>query len=216
MGNKTNPTSMRVGVNQNWKSIWYASKADYAKMMHEDLKINEIIRKKLKAAGVDEVIIKRSMNKVLIEITVARPGVVIGRGGAGIEDLKKELKKRIKGDVEPKILEIKKNDVSASLIAENIGNQLERRIVPKYAAEREVENARSSGGAKGVKIWISGRIKGAEIARTEKFQWGRVPLQTLRADIDYAYRAIEVPNAGKHGIKVWIFKGDKNEIEYDE
>ncbi|MBN1915953.1 30S ribosomal protein S3 [Candidatus Dojkabacteria bacterium] len=216
MGNKTNPTSMRVGVNQNWKSVWYSSKSDYAKMMHEDLMINEIIRKKLKPAGVDEIRIKRSMNKVLIEITVARPGVVIGRGGAGIEDLKKELKKKIKGDVEPKILEVKKNDVSANLIAENIGNQLERRIVPKYAAEREVENARSASGVKGVKIWISGRIKGAEIARTEKFQWGRIPLQTLRADIDYSYKSVQVPNAGKQGIKVWVYKGDKNEIEYDE
>ena len=216
MGNKTNPTSMRVGVNQGWKSIWYAGKADYADMMHEDLAITALVKKKLKPAGVAEVRIKRSMNKVLIEIVVARPGVVIGRGGAGIEELKKVLQKKIKGDVEPKIIEVKKNDVSAELIAEAIANQLERRIVPKYASEREIENARNSGGVKGVKIWVGGRIKGVEIARTEKFQWGQIPLQTLKANIDYAERSVQVPNAGKHGIKVWVYKGDKVGITYDE
>lgn len=216
MGNKANTTGMRVGVNRNWNSIWYAHKSDYADIIHEDRKIEKIVRNKIKAAGVDKVIIKRSMNKVLVEIVVARPGVVIGRGGAGVEELKTMLKRKIKGQVDLKILEVKKNDASARLVAEGIANQIERRIMPKYAIEREAENAKSSGSVKGIKIWVSGRIKGAEIARTEKYQWGRVPNQTLRADIDYAYLDRSVPNAGKHGIKVWIYKGDKNEIEYDE
>ncbi len=216
MGNKTNPTSMRVGVNKNWNSIWFANKADYAKTLHEDFAIEKLIRAKIKAAGIDKVIIKRSMNKILIEIIAARPGVVIGRGGAGVEELKKDLQRKVKGQIDLKILEVKKNDVSAAIIAENIGNQLERRIVPKYSVERELENAKSSAIVKGIKVWVSGRIKGAEIARTEKFQWGRVPAQTLRADIDYCYRAVQVPNAGKHGIKVWVFKGDKPEITYED
>jgi small subunit ribosomal protein S3 len=215
MGHKVNPTAYRTGVNKGWSSMWYATKEQFGDYLHEDLKVKEFVSKKLVNAGVAEVKIKRSMNKVLVEIKVARPGIVIGRGGAGIEELKSNLKKMIKGDVDLKIFEVKKPEASAKLIADNIKAQLERRIVPKYAVSRELENAKNSNFVKGVRVWVSGRIKGAEIARTEKFQFGTVPLQTLRADVDYIQIEAMVPNAGKHGIKVWVFTGEKLNIEND-
>jgi len=215
MGHKVNPTAYRTGVNKGWSSMWYATKEQFGDYLHEDLKVKEFVSKKLVNAGVAEVKIKRSMNKVLVEIKVARPGIVIGRGGAGIEELKTNLKKMLKGDVDLKIFEVKRPEASAKLIADNIKAQLERRIVPKYAVSRELENAKNSNFVKGVRVWVSGRIKGAEIARTEKFQFGTVPLQTLRADIDYIQIEAMVPNAGKHGIKVWVFTGEKLNIEND-
>jgi small subunit ribosomal protein S3 len=210
MGNKVNPIAHRLGVNKPWNSFWFAPKADYSKYLHEDIKLRDFVRKQLVNAGVDTVTIKRSMNKVSIEVKVARPGVVIGRGGAGIEELKTKLKDMMKTDVELKIFEIKKPEIVARLIAENIKSQLERRIVPKYAMLREIENAKKSNAILGIRIWVSGRIKGAEIARTEKYQWGSIPLQTIRADIDYTYITAQVPNAGKQGIKVWVYLGEKN------
>jgi len=215
MGHKVNPTAYRTGVNKGWSSMWYATKEQFGDYLHEDLKVKEFVSKKLVNAGVAEVKIKRSMNKVLVEIKVARPGIVIGRGGAGIEELKTNLKKMLKGDVDLKIFEVKRPEASAKLIADNIKAQLERRIVPKYAVSRELENAKNSNFVKGVRVWVSGRIKGAEIARTEKFQFGTVPLQTLRADIDYIQIEAMVPNADKHGIKVWVFTGEKLNIEND-
>jgi len=209
MGHKVNPIAYRIGVNKGWNSFWFAPKEQFQKYLHEDIKLREYIRKQLLNAGVDTVIIKRSMNKITIEVKVARPGVVIGRGGEGIEKLKNSLKKMLKGDVELKVFELKKPETVARLIAENIKAQLERRVVPKYAMMREIENARNSMAIKGIRIWVSGRIKGAEIARTEKFQWGSIPLQTLRADIDYTYITAAVPNAGKQGIKVWVYLGEK-------
>ena len=209
MGHKVNPIAYRLGVNKGWNSFWFAPKAQFATYLHEDLKLREYVRKQLLNAGVDSVIIKRSMNKITIEVKVARPGVVIGRGGEGIEKLKASLKKMLKGDVELKIFELKKPEAVARLIAENVKAQVERRVVPKYAMIREIENAKNSMAIKGIRIWVSGRIKGAEIARTEKFQWGSIPLQTLRADIDYTYITAQVPNAGKHGIKVWVYLGEK-------
>ena len=212
MGHKVNPTGFRLGVNKGWNSVWYATKEEFAKNLHEDLKLREYVNGKLFNAGVQSVIIKRSMNKVLVEVKVARPGIVIGRAGAGIEELKNNVKKMVKGDVELKIFEVKRPEAVAKIVADNIKAQLERRIVPRYAVSREIDNAKNSNFVKGIRIWISGRIKGVEIARTEKFQWGTVPLQTLRADIDYYYLTAAVPNAGIHGIKVWIFTGEKNEI----
>lgn len=212
MGHKVHPNGFRLGVNKGWNSIWYAAKNQYGDLLQEDIKIRKFIFEKLVAAGIDTVKIKRSMNKILVEVTVARPGVVIGRGGSGIEDLKKKLNSMVKGDVELKIFEIKRPESVARIIGENIRGQLTRRIVPKYAALREIENAKQSGIVKGIRIWVSGRIKGAEIARTEKFQWGTVPLQTIRGDIDYAFLEALVPNAGKHGIKIWVYKGEKTTI----
>lgn len=213
MGHKVNPTAYRIGVNKGWNSTWYASKEDYANNLHEDLKLRAFIFEKLFNAGVQSVQVKRSMNKVLVEVKVARPGIVIGRGGAGIEELKNKLKTMAKGDIELKIFEVKRPEAIAKLVCDNIKSQLERRIVPRYAASREIENAKNSNFVKGIRIWVSGRIKGVEIARTEKFQWGTVPLQTLRADIDYYYLTAAVPNAGIHGIKVWIYTGEKNEVD---
>ena len=214
MGHKVNPIAHRLGVNKGWNSFWFAPKAQYAKYLHEDIKLRDYVRKQLVNAGVDTVNIKRSMNKVTVEVKVARPGVVIGRGGAGIEELKVNIKKMLKGDVELKVFELKKPETVARLIAENVKAQVERRVVPKYVMLREIDNAKNSGAVKGIRIWVSGRIKGAEIARTEKFQWGSVPLQTMRADIDYAYITAAVPNAGKHGIKVWVYYGEK--LSYSE
>lgn len=212
MGHKVNPTGFRIGVNKGWNSVWYANKENFANNLHEDLKIRTFVFDKLFNAGVQSVTVKRSMNKVLVEVKVARPGIVIGRGGAGIEELKVKLKAMVKGDVDLKIFEVKKPEGSAKIIADNIKAQLERRVVPKYAVSREIDNAKNSNFVKGIRVWVSGRIKGVEIARTEKFQWGTVPLQTLRANIDYYYLTAAVPNAGKHGIKVWVFTGEKNEI----
>lgn len=209
MGQKINPVGIRLALTKAWKSSWYADKDTYADLLEEDLKVRKYVQKKLQNAGVHDINIKRSMNKVSVDIVVARPGVVIGRGGAGIEELKNELKQLFKTAVDLQILETKRPETSARLIANTVRDQLERRVVPKYAAQREIENARNTGEIKGVRIWISGRIKGVEIARTEKFQWGTVPLQTLRADIDYYYQDADVPNAGKHGIKVWVYKGEK-------
>lgn len=213
MGQKVNPTGFRIGVNKGWNSTWYAPKSQYADLMLEDIKIRDFIRVQLANAGVGTIEVKRSMNKILIEVKVARPGVVIGRGGAGIESLKKELNRMIKGTVDLKIFEIKRPEASARLIADNVANQVARRIVPKYAALREIENAKGSSVVKGIRIWVSGRIKGVEIARTEKFQWGSVPLQTLRTNLDYAFVEAQVPNAGRHGIKVWINLGEKAGME---
>jgi small subunit ribosomal protein S3 len=212
MGHKVNPTAYRIGVNKGWNSCWYVPKEGFASNLHEDIKIREYVFTKLLNAGVESVMIKRSMNKVILEVKVARPGIVIGRGGAGIEELKEKVKKMVKGEVELKIFEIKRPEAVAKIVADNIKAQLERRIVPKYAASREIENAKNSNFVKGIRIWVSGRIKGVEIARIEKFQWGTVPLQTLRANIDYYYLTAQVPNAGKHGIKVWIYTGEKNEV----
>ncbi len=216
MGQKTNPNGMRIGVNKGWNSTWYAPKQQYAKLLHEDLKLRAFVDKQLQPAGVSKIKIKRSMNKVLLEIAVARPGVVIGKGGAGIDTLKERIKRMVKSEVEFKVFEVKNPEMMSKLIAENIKSQLIRRIVPKFASIREIENAKNSGKVKGIRIWVSGRIKGAEIARTEKFQWGTVPLATLRANIDYCFLDAQVPNAGKHGIKVWVYKGEKSNMDETE
>ena len=146
------------------------------------------------------------MNRVEVEVRVARPGVVIGRGGVQIEKTKEGLNKVAGAKVELKIVEVKDPDISAQLIADNMVEQLERRIVPKYVMSTQLERAVSTGKIKGIRIWVSGRIKGAEIARTEKAQWGSIPLQRISADIDYALSEAQVPNAGRQGVKVWVYK----------
>ncbi len=216
MGQKTNPNGMRIGVNKGWNSTWYAPKLQFAKLLHEDLKLRAFVDQQLQPAGVSKIKIKRSMNKILLEIAVARPGVVIGKGGTGIDALKASLKRMVKSEVELKVFEVKNPEIMSKLIAENIKSQLIRRIVPKFASIREIENAKNSGKVKGIRIWVSGRIKGAEIARTEKFQWGTVPLATLRANIDYCFLDAQVPNAGKHGIKIWVYKGEKSNMDETE
>lgn len=209
MGQKINPTGFRLGVNKNWKSFWYVPKDKYGDTVYEDYKIRRFVRKELKSAGVERIGIRRYISKIEVEIKVARPGVVIGRGGTQIEEIKEKLNKLVGAKVELKVVEVKNPDISAQLIADRVAEQLERRIVPKFIMSKELEKAVESGKVDGVRIWVSGRIKGAEIARTEKVQWGTIPLQTLKADIRYAFSEAQVPNAGKHGIKVWVYSKNK-------
>ncbi len=206
---KVQPVGFRLGVNKNWSSRWYADKKVYANFFLEDLKIKKIIGEKLKNAGVASILIKRAMSKIIVEIEVARPGVVIGKGGAAINQLKAELSRAVGHDVETKIYEVKNPEIVAKLVAESIALQCERRVAPKMAAAKAVEAAKESGLIKGIEIWVGGRIRGAEMARREKARWGVVPRHTLRADIDYAFATARVPSAGVHGIKVWINKGEK-------
>ncbi len=213
MGNKTNSTGLRIGVNKNWKNIWYTPKNQYADTLLQDIKIRKLIEDKLKNAAVASQTIKRSMNKIVVEVRVARPGVVIGKGGGGIELLQKELKDLVGVVVEVKVFEVKRPEIEAKLVAENIASQCERRIAPKAAARRAIESAWDSGAIKGITVQISGRIRGAEIARTVVDNKGTVPKHTLRSNIDYAFVEAQVPGAGKHGIKVWINKGEK--LDYD-
>lgn len=215
MGNKSNTTGMRIGINQNWKSIWYAPKEQYADTALQDNQVRKMVYTKLKSAGVADVVIKRSVNKVVIEVKVARPGVVIGRGGGGIEAIQAEVKNLIKSDVQIKVIEVKRPEIEARLVAENIASQCERRIAPKLAMRRAVEAAWDTGMIKGIKVQVRGRIRGAEIARQEVDGKGTVPRHTLRDDIDYAFIEAQVPGAGKHGVKVWISKGEKHTYEID-
>lgn len=214
MGHKINPTGFRIGVNKNWSSIWYKPKSEYADTAIEDHAIRKFLKKKLGNAGVAKVLIKRSMNKVMIELMVSRPGVVIGKGGSGIEELHKALSKLTKAEVKiSKVLEVKKPEIQATLIAENIASQCERRINPKRAALKAVEAAMATGLIKGIEVWVGGRINGAEIARIERVHQGTVPRHSLRADIDYAHAEGHVPSAGIHGVKVWVNKGEKHDYE---
>lgn len=211
MGNKIQPTGYRMGVNKTWRSKWYAKGDEYEKQLHDDLKVRNYIKKKLQAAGVDKVVIKRSSNKLSIDVKVARPGVVIGRGGSGIEDLKKDLNRLLKAKVDLTVSEVANPDLSARIVARRIADAIEHRVLAKIAISKEVEKVKAAG-AKGVKVWISGCIGGAQIARTDKVEWGTIPLQTLRADIDYAREAAMTVGFGLHGIKVWIYKGEKTDI----
>lgn len=212
---KVHPIGFRIGVNKNWKSRWFAEKNEYADRFLDDQKLRKRIQEKLKTAGVATVVIKRAVSKVVIEIHVARPGVVIGKGGTAINELKEELEKIVKQEIELKIFEVKNPETVAKIVAESIAMQCERRVAPKMAAERAVKAAQESRMVKGITVWIGGRIRGAEMARVEKVSWGNVPRHTLRADIDYAFTEAMVPNAGKHGIKVWINKGEKSTYSID-
>jgi small subunit ribosomal protein S3 len=211
MGQKINPTGFRVGVNKKWKSSWYMPKDKYGDTAYDDYKIRRFVREKLRTAGIASIEIKRYMNKVEIEIQVARPGVVIGRGGKQIEEIKNHINKIANTKVDLKVVEVKDPETNARLIADRVVEQLERRIVPKFAMSKEIETVSNSGKVNGIRIWVAGRIKGAEIARTEKAQWGTLPLQKLSADIDYAAAEAQVPNAGKQGVKVWIYKKQKKD-----
>jgi small subunit ribosomal protein S3 len=214
---KVNPIGFRVGVNKNWQSRWYADKKEYADKFLNDIKVRNLVNKRLSSAGVAAVVIKRFLNKVAVEISVARPGVVIGKGGAGITTLQDELKKLIKTDVDVKIFEVKNPETIAKLVAEGVAMQCEKRVNPKVAAQRAIDAAKESGLVQGITIWVGGRIKGAEMARVEKLSWerGRVPRHTIRNDIDYGFAEAQVPGAGKHGIKVWINKGEKTTYSID-
>jgi small subunit ribosomal protein S3 len=205
MGQKINPIGFRVGINRTWDSRWYADR-DYAKLLHQDLKLREYLMKRLAQAGVGRIVIERAAKKTRVTIHSARPGVVIGKKGADIEKLRQELSNRTGSDVSLNILEIRKPEIDAKLVAENISSQLERRVAFRRAMKRAVQSAMRLG-AQGIRINCSGRLGGAEIARLEWYREGRVPLHTLRADIDYG-TATAMTTYGTCGVKVWVFKGE--------
>ena len=206
MGQKVNPIGLRLGINRTWDSRWYADKKDFAGLLHEDLKIRAFLEKKLASAGIAKVVIERPAKKCRVTIHTARPGVVIGKKGADIEKLRSELAKMTKSEVSLNIVEIRKPEIDAKLIAENIAQQLERRVAFRRAMKRSVQSAMRLG-AGGIRINCGGRLGGAEIARIEWYREGRVPLHTLRADIDFG-RATAHTAMGTCGVKVWVFKGE--------
>jgi small subunit ribosomal protein S3 len=205
MGQKVNPIGLRLGINRTWDSRWYAD-SEYADLLHEDIRIRNYLKKRLAQAGVSKVVIERPAKKARITIHTARPGVVIGKKGADIERLRKELSKMTPSDVHLNIIEIRKPEIDAQLVAENIAQQLERRIGFRRAMKRAVQSAMRLG-AQGIRINCGGRLGGAEIARTEWYREGRVPLHTLRADIDYGLTTAHT-TYGACGVKVWVFKGE--------
>ena len=207
MGQKVHPHGIRLGIVKTWDAKWYADK-DFATNLHEDIKIRKAIKtdKQLASAGVSRIEIERAKNRLKLTIHTAKPGMVIGRGGAGIEDIKNKLKKLTDMRVEINIMEIRQPDLDALLVAENIASQLERRIAFRRAMKQSVGRTMRLG-AKGIKIACSGRLGGAEIARSESYREGSIPLHTLRADIDYGFAEANT-TYGRIGIKVWIFKGE--------
>ena len=207
MGQKVNPISMRLQVNKNWRSKWFAGKQDYAKYLHDDLAVRRLIHEKLGArASINQVDIERSPNLVTVTIQTAKAGVVIGRGGAGVNELKAAITRIYGNEVRVNIEEVKKPELYAKLVAENIASQLERRIAFRRAVKMTSASTMRSG-ARGIRIELAGRLNGAEMSRREKFVEGSVPLHTIRADIDFAQVNARTP-AGVIGVKVWIYKGE--------
>ena len=206
MGQKVNPTGIRVGIIRTWDSIWYEDKKGYVNYLHEDLDIKRYIEKNKKNAGVARVTIERFPDRVNVNIHAARPGVLIGKKGADIEELKKQLQKIASKNVYINIVEVKKPEKNSRLIAEQIASQLESRFPYRRAVKQAITNAIRSGSL-GIKVSVSGRLNGAEMARTESYKEGRIPLHTLRADIDYGF-AEALTTFGLIGIKVWIYNGD--------
>ena len=206
MGHKTNPVGLRLQINRTWDSRWFAEGGDYGRLLLEDLKIRNSIIKKLPQAAISKVVIERPAKICRISIYAARPGVIIGKKGADIEKLKRELQKMTSSEVSLNIVEIRKPEIDAVLVAENIAQQLERRVAFRRAMKRAVQSAMRLG-AQGIRINCGGRLGGAEIARVEWYREGRVPLHTLRADIDYG-QATAKTTYGTCGVKVWIFKGE--------
>ncbi len=207
MGQKTHPIGFRIGVIKDWNSKWFASKRDYTQILHEDINIKDYIKKRYASAGISRVVVERMAEKVKVRIMASRPGIIIGRKGAEVEQLKKDIE-RITGDKDVTITvdEVRIPELDAQLVAEEIALQIEKRVSHRRAMKRAIDNA-FKAGAKGVKVQVKGRIGGAELARSEWFLVGRMPLQTLRADVDYGY-ARAYTKYGVLGVKVWIYKGD--------
>ncbi|HET6622793.1 MAG TPA: 30S ribosomal protein S3 [Candidatus Saccharimonadales bacterium] len=207
MGQKVNPISMRLQVNKNWRSKWFATKKEYVNWLAEDLKIRSLVEKRFtNRAVIDDILIERSANLLTVTIYTAKAGVVIGRGGAGVQELKADLEKVAGMPVRVNIEEVKRPELAAKIVAENIARQLERRINFRRAVKMTAQNVMNAG-AKGVRIEVAGRLNGAEMSRREKLIRGSVPLHTLRADIDYHLAKAQTA-AGIIGIKVWIYKGE--------
>ena len=205
MGHKVHPLGFRLGIIRTWSSKWYEEK-QYSKWLHEDIRLRRFIKKKLEHAGVSHIEIERAANKAKINIFTARPGIVIGKRGAGIEALKKEVQKLTENEVFINIQEVRKAEINAQLVAENIATQLVRRIAFRRAMKKAVQTAMKFG-AKGIKVHCGGRLGGAEMARREWYREGRVPLHTLRADVEYGFAEAKT-TYGIIGIKCWIFKGE--------
>ena len=206
MGQKVNPIGLRLGINRTWDSRWFASRGEYAKLLHEDMQIREVLMKALKQAAVSKIIIERPHKKCRVAIHSARPGVVIGKKGADIDKIRKLVTKITDSEVVINIVEVRKPEIDATLVADSIAQQLERRVAFRRAMKRAVQSAMRLG-AEGIRIKCSGRLGGAEIARQEWYREGRVPLHTLRADVDYGVGTAHTAY-GTCGIKVWIFKGE--------
>ena len=206
MGQKVHPTGARVGIIKDWNSKWYADSKDFANYLVEDQKIRKFLKKKLYTAGISKIEIERTAKMVKISLYTAKPGIIIGKGGAGVEALKAEVSKLIGKDVNLNIVEVKNIDTDAQLVAENIAGQLERRISFRRAMKQCMQKSLKAG-ALGIKTSVSGRLGGADMARTEFYKEGNIPLQTLRADIDYGFAEADT-TYGKIGVKVWIYKGE--------
>ena len=206
MGQKVSPVGLRMGINKTWESKWYASNKDFATYLNNDVKIREYLNKKLKDAAVSSILIERNSKKTDIIINTAKPGVVIGHGGDEVEKIKKELSKLVKENIQISIMEIKNPDLDAALVAESIAHQIENRVSFRIAQKKAIRNTMKAG-AKGIKTAVSGRLGGAEMARTEGYTEGNIPLHTLRADVDYAHKEANT-TYGKIGVKVWIYKGE--------
>ena len=206
MGQKVNPIGLRLGINRTWDSRWYANTGEYGQLLHEDIKIREYLKKELKQAAVSKVVIERPHKKCRVTIHAARPGLVIGKKGADIEKLRKKLTEMTRSEMHLNIVEVRKPEIDATLVAQSIAQQLERRIAFRRAMKRAVQSAMRLG-AEGIRVNCSGRLGGAEIARMEWYREGRVPLHTLRADIDYGTAEAQT-TYGIFGVKVWVFKGE--------
>lgn len=210
MGQKVNPRSIRLKINEGWKSLWFGGQ-NFGEKLISDLQIRQILTKKLKEASVADVIISRDANKVTIDIHSGRPGVIIGRGGTGTDELKKLLSKYVKNRLQINIIEVKKPDASAAIVAQNIAIQIEKRIPFRRAIKQAVEKAKEAG-VLGIKIVVAGRLNGADIARSEKAAYGTVPLSTFKSIIDYKHVQSQT-TYGVIGVKVWIYKGEKEHVD---
>ena len=206
MGQKVNPNGLRIGINKDWQAKWYANNTDFSKVLANDVKIRNYIEKNLKNASIAKVEIERNAKRCEVVIHSAKPGVIIGHGGEGIEDLKKEVSKIAGEEIQITISDIKKADMDAQLVAENIAGQITNRASFRMAQKRAIRNAMKAG-AKGIKTSVSGRLGGADMARSEGYTEGTIPLHTLRADVDYGFAEADT-TFGKIGVKVWIYKGE--------
>ena len=206
MGQKVSPVGLRIGINRGWEANWYANKSDFSKYLENDLKIRKFLDKKLNNAGVSTIEIERNAKRCEVIIHTSRPGVIIGKDGVEIENLKKEISKLVGEEIQISIVDIKKPDLDAKLVADSIASQIENRASFRMAQKKAIRNVMKAG-AKGVKTLVSGRLNGADIARSEGYSEGTIPLHTLRADVDYALAEADT-TFGKIGVKVWIYKGE--------
>ena len=206
MGQKVSPVGLRIGINKDWTSKWYADKKDFSKNLNNDVKIRKYVFKKFKPAGISSVVIERNAKRTEVFINTSRPGLIIGQNGTEIEKAKKELSKLVSENVQISVVEVKNPDMVAQLVADNIAHNIENRVSFRVAQKKAIRNTMKAG-AKGIKTLVSGRLGGADIARGEGYSEGTIPLHTLRADIDYAISEADT-NYGKIGVKVWIYKGE--------